>query len=178
MSSKHAEIGQSSFGIFVCRSVGTVPGILGLVWPSFRPNSGSKSKISDRILKRFRGPFSSAEQCTHMHARIKTRWPSGRCFALKTTALLGHSEGAQPALHPDFENQRPSRLCFLSIWGVSAHIFYYFETTTTYNRGWGGFWGGRFPTEGPEGREPQKMRAIWGGRPSGIRSWCKVPGPL
>ncbi len=46
--------------IVVCRVVGTVPGILGLVWPSFRPKSGSKSKISGRILKSFRGPFISA----------------------------------------------------------------------------------------------------------------------
>jgi hypothetical protein len=29
----------------VCRSVGTVPYILGLVWRRFRPKSGSKSKI-------------------------------------------------------------------------------------------------------------------------------------
>ncbi len=35
------------------RFVGTVPEILGLVWPSFRPNSGLKSKISGRILKVF-----------------------------------------------------------------------------------------------------------------------------
>ena len=49
---KHAEIGPESFGIVVCRFVGTVPDILGLVWPSFRPKSGSKSKISGRILKR------------------------------------------------------------------------------------------------------------------------------
>ncbi len=41
--------------------VGTVPDILGLVWPSFRSKSGSKSKISGRILKSFRGLFSSAE---------------------------------------------------------------------------------------------------------------------
>ena len=53
-SSKHAEIGPESFGIVVCRFVGTVPDILGLVWPSFRPKSGSKSKISGRILNNFR----------------------------------------------------------------------------------------------------------------------------
>ncbi len=42
----------------MCRFVGTVPDISGLVWPSFRPNSG-------RTLKVFRSPFSSAEgvQC-------------------------------------------------------------------------------------------------------------------
>ena len=31
--------------------MGTVPGILGLVCPSFRPKSGSKSKIPGRVLK-------------------------------------------------------------------------------------------------------------------------------
>ncbi len=46
----------------MCRFVGTVPDILGVVWPSFSPKSGSKSQISGRILKSFRGPFSSAEQ--------------------------------------------------------------------------------------------------------------------
>ncbi len=30
--------------------VGTVPDILGLVWPSFRPKAGPKSKMSSRIL--------------------------------------------------------------------------------------------------------------------------------
>ncbi len=44
----------------MCRSVGTLPGTLGLVWASFRPQSGPKSKISGRILKRFPGPLSSA----------------------------------------------------------------------------------------------------------------------
>ncbi len=45
----------------MCRFVATVPDILGLVWPSFCPNSGSKSQISGRILKSFRALFSSAE---------------------------------------------------------------------------------------------------------------------
>ena len=36
------------------RSVGTVPGILGLVWLRFRPKSGPKSKISGLSLKVFR----------------------------------------------------------------------------------------------------------------------------
>ncbi len=39
----------------------TVPHILCKVWPSFRPNPGSESKIPARILKSFRGPFSEAE---------------------------------------------------------------------------------------------------------------------
>jgi hypothetical protein len=59
--SKHTEIGPELFGIVVCRFVGTVPDVLGLVWPSFRPKSGSRSKISGRILNIYRGPFSSAE---------------------------------------------------------------------------------------------------------------------
>ncbi len=35
----------------MCRSLGTVPGILGLLLPPFRPKSGPKSKIPGRILK-------------------------------------------------------------------------------------------------------------------------------
>ncbi len=42
--------------------MGTVPDILGLVWPNFSPNAGSKSQISGRILKSFRGHFDSAER--------------------------------------------------------------------------------------------------------------------
>ncbi len=56
-SSKHDDIGPESFGIGVRRFVGTVPNILGLVWPSFRPNSDSKSKIPGRILKQKSGAF-------------------------------------------------------------------------------------------------------------------------
>ncbi len=54
-SSKHAEIGTGSLGIVVCRSVGTVQCMFGLVWHRFRPKSGSKSNISGRILKSCRG---------------------------------------------------------------------------------------------------------------------------
>jgi hypothetical protein len=61
-SPKHAGIGQESFGVVVCWFVDTVAYILGLVWPSFGPKSGLVSKISGRILERFRGPVSSAEQ--------------------------------------------------------------------------------------------------------------------
>jgi hypothetical protein len=49
-SSKRAESGPEAFGLVVCRFVGTVPGILGLGWPRFRPNAGSKSTMSGRIL--------------------------------------------------------------------------------------------------------------------------------
>ncbi len=62
-SSKQTKIGPDSFGIVWCRFLGNVPDIL--VWPSVRPKSGSKSKMSGRILKSLRGPFSSAE------------WPTG-----------------------------------------------------------------------------------------------------
>jgi hypothetical protein len=54
-------MGPELFGIVVCRSVGAVPDILGSVWRSFRPKSGSESKISGRILNISRGLFSSAE---------------------------------------------------------------------------------------------------------------------
>ncbi len=50
---KHVEIGPEPFGIVVCRSVGTVSGILGLVLLPVRPKSSSKSKNSGRILKVF-----------------------------------------------------------------------------------------------------------------------------
>ncbi len=58
----------------VRRFVGTVPDILGLVWPRFRPKSDPKSKIPDRILKSVRGPFSSAESSATPAAR---RGPEG-----------------------------------------------------------------------------------------------------
>ncbi len=45
----------------LCRFVGTVPDILRLVWPSFRPKPGSRSKIPGRILKSCRGPLSSSK---------------------------------------------------------------------------------------------------------------------
>ncbi len=60
-----------SFGMVVCWFVGNVPAILGFVWPSFRPKSGSKSKIPGRLLQRFRGPSSSAELCAG------TGWSTG-----------------------------------------------------------------------------------------------------
>ncbi len=52
-SSKRAEIGPETFGIVVCLFVGTVPGILGLVWRCFEPDSGS----TGRILKHFPDPI-------------------------------------------------------------------------------------------------------------------------
>ncbi len=44
--------------------VGTVPDIFGLVWLRLWPKSGSRSKISYRILDSFRGPFRGAEKMT------------------------------------------------------------------------------------------------------------------
>ncbi len=61
-SSEHAEIGPGSFELVVCRFVGTVPDIVGLVWPSFRRKSGSKSKIVGRILQTCQGPGPPLEQ--------------------------------------------------------------------------------------------------------------------
>ncbi len=69
-----------SFGIVVCRFVGTGPDILGLVWPSFRPESGSKSKIPGRILQSSRGPLSSAESCACLLP--EGFWGSGTCVGL------------------------------------------------------------------------------------------------
>ncbi len=45
------KVGPESFGTTVRRFVSTVPDILGLVCPSFRPQCGSKSKILGRILQ-------------------------------------------------------------------------------------------------------------------------------
>ncbi len=75
---RRAEIGPESFGIVVCRSVGTVPDIWGLAWPSFRPKSGSKSKIYGRILTSFRGPCSSAEKTPHRLLARPARPPAAR----------------------------------------------------------------------------------------------------
>ncbi len=58
-SARHAEPSPESFGIVVCRSVGTVPGFWGSVWPSFRLKSVSKSRTPGWSLKGFQGPFSS-----------------------------------------------------------------------------------------------------------------------
>ncbi len=52
----------TSLGIVVRRSVGTMPGILGLSWLRFRPESGSNSKISGRVLNNYRGPFLAQSQ--------------------------------------------------------------------------------------------------------------------
>ncbi len=76
---KHFKICRSSFGLVVCRFVGTVLDILSPVWPSFRPKSGSKLNISGRILHSFRGPCSSAES-----GQVAWRIPA------MSRLLLGH----------------------------------------------------------------------------------------
>ncbi len=81
-SSKHAEIGPESFGVVVCRAVGTVPGIWGLVWRRFRPKSGSKWKMSGRILQSVRALSSSAEG----------RSQAGSSLLLLLTALGGRNQ--------------------------------------------------------------------------------------
>ncbi len=48
---QHAEIGPESFGIVVCQFVGTMPDILGWVWPSFGHHSVLKTKIAGWILE-------------------------------------------------------------------------------------------------------------------------------
>ncbi len=80
---KHAEIWPESLGIVMCRLVGTVPDILGLAWPSFRPKSGSKSKIAGRILTSFRGPFSSAEMRGGVRPELHFGCYSPRCGPTK-----------------------------------------------------------------------------------------------
>ncbi len=47
----------------MCRFVGSVPDILGLVRPSFRPKSGLRSKISGRILKSVRALLAQPTGC-------------------------------------------------------------------------------------------------------------------
>ena len=47
------------------RFVNTAPYILGVVWPSFRPRSGSKSKISGQIPKGCLGPSIYLQLSSH-----------------------------------------------------------------------------------------------------------------
>ncbi len=47
----------------------TAPGLLGLASSGFGAELGPKSTIPSRILKSFRGPFSSAEKTTLWHMR-------------------------------------------------------------------------------------------------------------
>ncbi len=77
-----------TFGVVVCRSVGTVPGILGLVWLSFRPKSGSRSKASGRIHESFRGPFLLSRVMFHSFTRqLKTYPTPGRAWFSKSLFL-------------------------------------------------------------------------------------------
>ena len=95
----------------LCRFVGTVPDILGLVWPSFRPKSGSKSKISGRIPKHFRGPFRSADSGLLKMPRLGGRrfvaWFSPSLSWLPSWGLAVH--GAESWL------ARPTGTSFLDV---------------------------------------------------------------
>jgi hypothetical protein len=105
-SSKHAEIGSESFGIFVCRFVGTVPDILALVWPSFRPKAGSKWKISGRILKNSRGPFGSV---------VKVISVDMKSFVWGLQAG-GRLDGIQPTSKKQHSRPKHSKGCRLVCW--------------------------------------------------------------
>ncbi len=64
--------------------MGTLPDILGLVWPFFRPKPGSTPKIPGRILQIVWGPFSSAELifvdlCSVFHAVAVGNGPGPNC---------------------------------------------------------------------------------------------------
>ncbi len=61
---------------------------VGLVWPSLRPKSGSKSNISGWILKSFRVPFSSAE----LRAAVESGW--GLSISRFMQAVRGGPPGA------------------------------------------------------------------------------------
>jgi hypothetical protein len=91
-SSKHAEIGPESFGIFVRRFVGTVPDLLGLAWPALGPHP--VSKISGRILKKFGDPFSPAEMIL---IRARTR-PRSKSFGIGFGGFSRTSP--EPKIHP------------------------------------------------------------------------------
>jgi hypothetical protein len=98
----------------LCAGLGTVACILGLVWPSFKPKSGSKSKISCRILKScFLGPFSSVELMARVTASVPQWAPEGRriphgidpaLWSSRTIIFGGHFLGTRRAprvvLHP------------------------------------------------------------------------------
>ncbi len=100
-SSKQTEIGPESFGIVVCRFVGTGPDILGLVWPNFRPESGVKSRTYGRILKSCRGPCSSAENINQIliyafgRFRIQLRSSRPPVYSPRTVVLRAPQQSAR-----------------------------------------------------------------------------------
>ncbi len=88
----------------MCRFVGTVPDMLGLVRLSFRPKSGSKSKIPARIQKICRGPLSSAELGSSETKTGPEKWTSPQ------TSGLDPSLDPQSTTHyvlPNIEGDRP-----------------------------------------------------------------------
>ncbi len=67
----HRTVSDIGFGL--CRFVGTVPGILGLVSFGVGADLGPKLTIFGRIIKSVRGPFSSADKSSGTTARKFTR---------------------------------------------------------------------------------------------------------
>ncbi len=87
--SDRSRIGPESFGIVVCRFVGTVPGIWGLVLLPFRPIAVPKSKTAGRILKIVRAllaqPSGEGGRLVPPPARrVKVREGRSRKFSLAT----------------------------------------------------------------------------------------------
>ena len=79
-----------------------------MVWPSFRPNSGSKSKVSGRILKSFRGPFSSAEVSA---AALEALEPMLHVVVLLHDELLGSEVSDRRRNTPKSGQNRSESLC-------------------------------------------------------------------
>ncbi len=95
--------------IVVCRSVGAVPDIMGLVWPSLRPKSSSKSKVSGRILKSYRGSFSSAEIFRAGWAEHRPEiGPSGPRALHYAIVFPGRKSGFRAGMWPGRLQNRPS----------------------------------------------------------------------
>ncbi len=90
--------------------VGSVPGILGFVCHNFRLKIGSKSKISDRILNIFRGPFRS----TKVRARM----------GLSPRTLAPGPGLENPGVHCTWASPLPN--CFLVLGLVCGHRAGYF----------------------------------------------------
>ncbi len=117
---RHAEIEPESLEIVVCRSVGIVPSILGLVWLRVRPKSGSKSKMSGGIFKDFRGPSSSAETATTTTTTSSATQMRRQFNSFGRGRLVGRGIGAVRS--PDLWSlERPPdvvewpSLCFLNV---------------------------------------------------------------
>jgi hypothetical protein len=80
----------------VCRFVGTVPDMLGLLWLRFRPKFGPNLKMFGRILKIYPGRFSSAEHCRLSPSefsvpRLFASWAKGLGWVSGVCVLLAGS---------------------------------------------------------------------------------------